>query len=135
MAISFLEQSNVNVKKGNSFVKVNPFPVGYIYMSSKNTSPASIYGGTWSSIADQRFWLPGNSYATGGSEYISVNQMPSHNHWTHMEGAYAYANPGRGGEFWGGAGEPSSALYTGRTGGGAAYWPKYRFCYCWVRTA
>lgn len=37
------------------------WPVGAIYMSSSSTSPASLFGGTWKKIDDNRFWLPSNN--------------------------------------------------------------------------
>lgn len=44
---------NIQVKSGSNFTTVCPFPVGYIYMSSTNTSLASVFGGTWSADAAQ----------------------------------------------------------------------------------
>ena len=44
---------NIQVKSGSNFTTVCPFPVGYIYMSSMNTSLASVFGGTWSADAAQ----------------------------------------------------------------------------------
>lgn len=65
----------VQVKTGSSFEKICPFPVGFIYMSSNSTSPADIYGGTWSALTDSRFLQPSGSWnSTGG--------ITSHYHWT-----------------------------------------------------
>lgn len=45
------------------------FPVGYIYMSAEETSPAARFGGTWERIEDRFLLAAGNAYeagATGG---------------------------------------------------------------------
>lgn len=61
------------------------YPVGSIYQSMNNTSPASSIGGTWSAISG-RFLLGANSTYSAGSQdgeatvTLTVNQMPSHIH-------------------------------------------------------
>lgn len=64
------------------------YPVGSIYMSMNNTSPALLFGGTWLQISG-RFLLasksgtynPGNTGGnTNGLHSLSVNELPSHNH-------------------------------------------------------
>ena len=63
---------NFYVKSGSTFTTLNPFHVGYIYMSANNTSPASIYGGTWQALTDGRFLLPSNSWnLLGGNDWHS----------------------------------------------------------------
>ena len=61
------------------------YPVGSIYMSVLNTSPAVLFGGTWEKI-EGRF-LIGTSTgraagSTGGSETVTLTteQIPSHTH-------------------------------------------------------
>ena len=66
------------------------YPVGSIYMSVKNTSPAAIFGGTWKRIAngrtlmgvdsaDEDFSTPAH---TGGAKEVTltVSQLPPHSH-------------------------------------------------------
>lgn len=60
-------------------------PVGSLYWSSKNTSPASLFGGTWTQIKDRFVLSAGDSFAngnTGGAatHTLTVAEMPSHNH-------------------------------------------------------
>lgn len=54
----------------------NYYPVGAIYMSEDPTSPAVLFGGTWSAIAAGRFLVAaGTGYdpgSTGGSESIQL---------------------------------------------------------------
>ena len=62
------ELSNLQIKSGNTWYELCPFPVGFIYMSTNGTSPASTYGGSWSALTDSRFLRPqGKWNATGGN--------------------------------------------------------------------
>ena len=69
------------------------YPVGSVYMSFNETSPAELFGGTWVEICDENNeWFPlftatnnaGGfvSGSIGGEEEVTlhVNQMPKHNH-------------------------------------------------------
>ena len=49
----------------------NPYPVGSIYMSTSSTSPASLFGGTWESIASERV-LMGVSSSHGAGSTVSA---------------------------------------------------------------
>ena len=63
----------------------NVYPVGAIYLSINDTSPASLFGGTWEQIQD-RFLLGASSTrgvgTTGGeaTHTLSIAEMPSHLH-------------------------------------------------------
>lgn len=61
------------------------YPVGSIYMSVNNTSPATLFGGTWEQVKDRFLLSAGNTYtngATGGeaTHTLTTNEMPSHTH-------------------------------------------------------
>jgi microcystin-dependent protein len=61
------------------------YPVGSIYMSVINTSPANLFGGTWIQIEDTFLLSAGKSYTagnTGGSATVtlSASEIPSHTH-------------------------------------------------------
>ena len=61
------------------------YPIGSIYLSVNNTSPASLFGGTWEKIQDRFLLASGSSYslgATGGEKThtLTISEMPSHNH-------------------------------------------------------
>ena len=61
------------------------YPVGSIYLSSKNTNPGTLFGGTWTQIKDKFILTAGDSYsngATGGAATVTltVSNMPSHSH-------------------------------------------------------
>lgn len=70
------------------------YPVGSIYMSVSNVSPASFLGGTWEQIQNRFLLAAGSSYAagvTGGAaaHTLSAAEMPSHNHGFSATSAYA----------------------------------------------
>lgn len=60
------------------------FPVGAIYMSTSSTSPASLFGGTWTQLKDRFLVGTGDTYsngATGGAASASHSHtVNSHNH-------------------------------------------------------
>ncbi len=61
------------------------YPVGAIYMSTSSTSPATLFGGTWTQIQDTFLIAAGSSYmagATGGSSAVTLSSsnIPSHSH-------------------------------------------------------
>ena len=75
----------------------NLYPVGAIYLSTTDTSPASLLGGTWERLKDRFLLAAGDSYAagsTGGeaSHTLTVNEMPSHSHsaWTGGAGGHSH---------------------------------------------
>lgn len=67
------------------------YPVGAVYISVVSTSPATLFGGTWSAFAEGRV-LAGKAGsgtfstggATGGGETVTLTAaqsgLPSHNH-------------------------------------------------------
>ena len=61
------------------------YPVGSVYWSSKATSPATLFGGTWTRIKDKFLWAMGDTdtaNATGGAKTVSLStaNLPSHHH-------------------------------------------------------
>ena len=61
------------------------YPVGSIYISTNNTNPGQLFGGTWEQIKD-RFLLSKGDKTTAGNtggnsdHQINVNELPSHHH-------------------------------------------------------
>lgn len=61
------------------------YPVGAIYLSVDNTSPASLFGGTWGRIEDTFLLGAGATYiagSTGGeaTHTLTIAEMPNHTH-------------------------------------------------------
>ena len=131
----------VQVRTGSSFERICPFPVGYIYMSSNSTSPANIYGGTWSALSDSRFLRPSGSWnSTGGSSTSStkiaylrtITEEVGSNVGSHLGLASDYeVGVSAQGRVVVGSGPLSvqNQTITVNT------LPLYRTCYCWYRTA
>ena len=61
------------------------YPIGSIYMSTENTNPSTLFGGTWEQIKDTFVLAAGDTYeagTTGGeaTHTLTTNEMPSHTH-------------------------------------------------------
>lgn len=61
------------------------YPVGSVYISVNETSPANLFGGTWEQISGRFLLASGDGYssgATGGeaSHTLTASEMPSHTH-------------------------------------------------------
>lgn len=84
----------VNDKKPNSSGNIDykllsfsdVYPVGSIYMSVNNTSPATLFGGTWERIAGGRCLIGADDTYTVGDEggeamhTLMFDEMPKHSH-------------------------------------------------------
>ena len=78
-------ESEVAIKSEIPDLLSKVYPVGSIYMSVNNTSPASFLGGTWAALQDRFLIGAGNSYSvngTGGATTVTLQtaNMPSHAH-------------------------------------------------------
>lgn len=59
------------------------YPVGAIYISSNSTSPASLFGGTWTELKGANYLRANSTFATGGSNSWTGSHThtgPSHTH-------------------------------------------------------
>lgn len=61
------------------------YPVGAIYLSTAETSPALLFGGSWSRIEDKFLLCAGETYEAGDSggeaeHILTSDEMPSHTH-------------------------------------------------------
>lgn len=97
---SEIDEKFANTGVSNSDLLAKIYPVGSIYMSVNNVSPASFLGGTWEQLTDRFLLGAGSSYAvnatggsttnshthsvtasgTVGSTTLTVDQIPSHSH-------------------------------------------------------
>lgn len=136
---------NVQAKNGSVWNRICPFPIGYVYMSSNNTSPANIYGGTWSPISGGRYMRAAGAWGNGGSNTITVEQMPAHTHgylqyfWRGREPATGWNTSQYTVVHTDKTSSPidsgTSEFGTASTGGGAAFYPTYQNVWAWYRTA
>lgn len=130
------------------------YPVGAIYMSVVNTSPATLFGGTWSAWGSGKVPVGVDTgqtefntvEKTGGAKThtLSVTEMPSHSHAIQNGGTdvYGFARMSANATTFlqtNGSGVRVKEDYTtfANTGGGGAHnnLQPYITCYMWKRTA
>lgn len=88
----FFLQQNASGAINNSDVVNYVYPVGSIYMSVNNTSPATLFGGTWTQLKDRFLLGAGSSYTNGntggaaththptGDFTLTTSHIPAHTH-------------------------------------------------------
>lgn len=120
---------------------LDPYPVNSIYISYSHTSPAELFGGTWTRIEDRFLWGCKSTESigdTGGesSHTLVVDEMPSHSHPFISTNEYSSTSGGWNAPAWG-PGSKNTAAITGFTGGGAAHnnMPPYIKVSIWRRIA
>ena len=137
------QQLNQNQLKSiyNNLHLINAiYPIGSIYMSTQNVSPATFLGGTWNQIQG-RFLLGASSTYTAGTtggeatHTLTVNEMPSHNHTAQRVGNKLDA----GGKIGLAVGQTTYVTYDTNirfTGGNQPHnnMPPYLAVYMWERT-
>lgn len=133
----------------------NMYPVGSIYISTSNVSPATIFGGTWVQIkgrfllatgtpdanTDNYFGaMSGTTYnagakSKGGQDYhtLTIDEMPSHTH----NGMYSSGSGTSAGMAGVATQNWFASGYNENTGGGQSHnnMPPYYGVYMWERTA
>ena len=126
------------------------YPVGCVYISYEPTSPASLFGGTWTAIKG-RFPYFNAGTATGGSNTHTntLGEMVIHAHGYKValngtQHSYEASVLDAAGYTWGTYwqdqptdGKPYDADLIEEAGGGASYsiMPAYQTLYAWRRTA
>lgn len=117
---------------------IDAYPVGSIYMSVNSTSPATLFGGSWTQIKDRFLIAAGSTYKAGGTggeatHKLTIQEMPYHNHELNFGSGYsssaglstgdgAYSGSYRSTEYAGGN-QPHNNM------------PPYLSVYVWKRTA
>ena len=119
------------------------YPVGAVYISMNNTSPATLFGGSWTKVEGKFLLGTSSAYPSGSSggeetHTLSANEIPSHNHTFYLQ---------RGGSTgektalleWANSSQVSGwqSWQTDDAGGGQAHnnMPPYLAVYIWKRTA
>lgn len=115
------------------------YPVGAVYMSVNGTSPATLFGGTWTQIKDRFLLSCGDTYANGATggeatHTLSADEMPYHNHGIQGYGWGGTMGEPGGASLLSGSVQPNS-FSTGYAGGNAAHnnMPPYLAVYVWKR--
>ena len=126
-------------------VKLVAHPVGSIYISTVETSPEELFGGTWEQVQDTFLWCAGTNHpagSTGGEEThtLTVEEMPSHQHGYYTSPLFFADYDASGGDVIAPVktNTTKALVYpTYPTGGGAAHnnMPPYLAVYAWKRVA
>lgn len=129
----------IKYKNGSSWVDIL-HPVGSCWLSHQSTSPANLFGGTWTQLTNAVL-RAANEYGYSGSDNmtLTVSQMPQHDHHLQFDAGWEY-NSSAGDRMCYGrynSGGRPGWLYTTSNGGGQSFSKLPRYCniYCWVRTA
>lgn len=112
------------------------YPVGSVYISYEPTSPAELFGGTWTAITGVFPYFNAGT-ETGGSNThtLTTAQMPAHTHsLPTVLGYQSGANNKNGGSS---GGNWTSFTSSGSAGSGQSHnnMPAYQTFYAWRRTA
>lgn len=117
-------------------------PVGCLYMSFESTSPATLFGGSWTQLKDRFLLAVGDTYKSAGltggetTHTLTVAEMPSHRHKPSEGQFHSYVSTG-GSDTVNSGSNFKSVQYTEEVGGGAAHnnMPPYLAVYMWKRIA
>ena len=145
--------TTIRYRNGSSWVNLLNliYPVGTIYMSDKETSPATLFGGTWAPITGRfPYFNAGTSTGGANSQVLNIEQLPKHVHrlcigWGDGSNPSALSYNAGSGNRWGdvvgiddlGAGNVSRpGVGTAVTGETKAVnnMPAYQTVYAWRRT-
>lgn len=129
------------------------YPIGSMYMSFNDTSPASIVGGSWDKIVDKCLRASDDT-SVGGSDIhtLTTAQMPAHSHTiaggptrgqtglkanTCEYQVASYSTNGAWTPIWGSGFNAVDTTVISTVGTSAAHnnLPAYQNLYCWRRTA
>lgn len=134
---------NVPVLLNGENILLKAYPVGSIYISVDETSPADLFGGTWEQIEGRFLLAAGSAYAAGSTggeatHKLTVAEIPDHGHSVAVAGGtsdYGMTRTAIGSFSLKTAGwEDSSTVF--KAGGGVAHnnMPPYLAVYMWKRT-
>ena len=119
-------------------------PVGCLYMSFVSTSPATLFGGSWTQLKDRFLLSVGDTYKSAGltggeaDHTLTVAEMPSHRHKPSEGQFHSYIFPDTNGPDGVNSGSVYKCVqYTDYAGGGGSHnnMPPYITVYVWRRIA
>lgn len=114
--------------------------VGDYYITESNINPASRFGGTWKLVTD-RLLLGASSEnfkdigLEGGSDKLTVNQLPSHSHYISGIVTKGGNHRDHGGGAFGEEVTLNGAKYTDSAGSNKPHKHPYRYVYLWRKVS
>lgn len=121
-------------------IALKAYPVGAVYISYVSTSPASLFGGTWTPITGYfPYFNAGTGTGGANSVTLTTSQIPSRTHTYTDYHVVVQQHDGLSSKkcvSWESSGY-SNGVATKATGGGGSHtnMPKYQELYAWRRTA
>lgn len=95
------------------------YPVGAVYVSTVNTSPSSLIGGTWTQITNAALRASTSIGYTGSDTHtITINEIPSHRHDINDYITNNGTPNMQWNLLWGNHGNKNGGIYTNYVGGG-----------------
>lgn len=80
-AITKADQAlNSIIPSGGNYPPLTAFPIGSVYISTNEVSPAVLFGGSWEKITDKFLVGAGNLYALGTTSGSADAIIPQHYH-------------------------------------------------------
>ena len=119
------------------------YTIWSIYTSTRNVDPANIFGGTWTAIVNSFMYCVNpdgaSSGITGGSKFITVDNLPPHNHTINFQG-WCNVDSGSSKQCINRTKISTDTPETGpltssNTGQGEPYMPPFYTVFAWTRTA
>lgn len=126
----------IKYKNGSSWIDIL-HPVNSFYFSYASTSPANLFGGTWTQVTNAALRGATNVGYTGSDSHtLTVDEIPAHAHVVTSLGYNTNGGTNTHGSYWGGQNTNNHPV-TNYVGGGAAHSIVQRSfnCYIWYRTA
>ena len=148
--------ANVSIKDNSSWTTMLNmiYPVGSYYISNSSTTPASRFGGTWSSVTGAHFLRANASNGSGNASSHSHSLSSGYGMFRHdftnnpniqwREKTATFSGAGHLLEWssWGraqsatlGANQSNALRLGGNTSTSSSIIPAYKDVYCWYRTA
>ena len=116
------------------------FPIGFIYMSVEETSPAEIFGGIWEQIKDTFLLACGDTYNNGdvGGEAehtLIIDEIPAHSHNFTRSRLFFSEEAGQNAIGYGNNSGTAITATTQNSGGNKAHnnMPPYLTVYVWKK--
>lgn len=133
---------NLNGGSDGTVSLLDVYPIGSIYMSVNNTSPATLFGGTWEQLKDRFLLGAGDTYtngSTGGeaTHTLTIDEMPSHNHGIANFNSWGESGTGSGYQYYNNKTDLMGNNGTSYKGGDKAHnnMPPYLVVYIWKRVS
>lgn len=73
-------------------IKLAAYPIGSIYISTSETSPAAIFGGTWEQIKDRFMLACGDTYTAGSTGGEAQHTLTEAELLKHIHAVYITSN-------------------------------------------